>query len=187
MYMALYSCEQCSGFNLPKHKTLMLVMFLMKFTRFFILWPKILGLPSATILELFVFILTSPSPNQKLKPEKMPLKWNTFVFLSAHNVSAIAEIVPKIPKTHSEYCRNFGTLLALVQHLTLCMYTCPSHVLWSLQNNSALYIFTYYKLCIILSFLCSTAHKFPLRSMAMQQIGTALHGKKFTHYRVSSV
>ena len=185
--MALYSCEHCPGFNLHKHKTLILVMCLMKLTRFFILCHKILGLPSSIILVLFGFILMSTSPNRKLKPEKIPLKWNTFISLSAHDASAMAETVPKTLNKHSEICRKFETLIALEQQLTVYIYTCLSHVLWNLQNNSALYIFTYYKLCIILSFLCSTAYKVPLRSLAMQQTGPLLHGKKFTHMRVSSV
>jgi hypothetical protein len=56
---------------------------------------KALGLPSTIIMVLFVFILMSPSPNQKLKAEKMPLKWNTFFSLSANYASAMAEILPK--------------------------------------------------------------------------------------------
>ena len=38
----------------------------------------------------------SPSDKQKLKAEKMPLKWNTFISLTAHNATAMAEILPKI-------------------------------------------------------------------------------------------
>jgi hypothetical protein len=67
------------------------------------------------------------------------------------------------------------------------MYTCLSHVLRNLQNNRTVYVFTYNKLCLVLKFLCSTAHKFPLRSMAMQQIGTVLDtGTKFTNHNVRS-
>jgi hypothetical protein len=67
------------------------------------------------------------------------------------------------------------------------MYTCLSHGLGNLQNNWTVYIYALYKLCIILSFLCFTAHKVLLRSMAMQQTGTVLNGKKFTHKSVSSL
>jgi len=50
-----------------------------------------------------------------------------------------------------------------------------------------LYIFTHYNLCVILNILCFAAHEVTLRSTAMQQTGTVLHGKKFTHNSVSSL
>ena len=70
-------------------------MCLVKFTNFLILCHKTLTLPSPKILVLFVLKLISPSANQKLKAEKMPLKWNTFISLSANNASAMSEIIPQ--------------------------------------------------------------------------------------------
>jgi hypothetical protein len=40
-------------------------------------------------------------------------------------------------------------------------------------------------LFVILKFLCSTANNVTLQSMAMQQTGTVLDGRKFTKNRVS--
>jgi hypothetical protein len=63
----------------------------------------------------------------------------------------------KSPKKHSENCRNIKTLLHLHQQLTLYMYTWLSHGLGKLQNNLAVYVFTNNNLCLIFTFLCSTA------------------------------
>jgi hypothetical protein len=112
----------------------------------------------------------------------MPRKKSTFIFVSAHNASAMASIIP-----HSENCGNIKTLLHLEQQLTLYMYKCLSHVLRNLQNGGAVYISTRNKLSLILGFLCTTVNNVTLLSMAMQQIGNELDtGKKFTENRVSS-
>jgi len=58
-------------------------------------------------------------------------------------------------------------LLNLEKQLTLYMNTYLSHVLRKLGNNWIVYIFTHIKLCLILSFLCSTAKNFTLRGLAM--------------------
>ena len=117
--------------------------------------------------------LMIPSLNQKLKAEKLPLKWNTFFSLSPQIINA--------QQKHSENCLNIEMLLALEQQLALCMYTYLWHVLGNHQSNSAVYNFTHYNSCIILISLCTTAHKVPLRYMVMQQTGPVLHGNKFTH------
>ena len=159
---------------------------LIKFALFSILFHKTLGLPSPTILVLFVFNTDVTVCQPKIKSWKKTLKRNTFMSLSPqimlHNDRNCTE---KYPKKHSANCRNFETVLASGQQLTLCMYKWLSHVLGNHQNNSTFCIFTHYNLCIILSFLCSTAHKVPLRSVGMQQTGIVLHGKKFTHNNVS--
>ena len=159
---------------------------LMKFTMFCILCHKTLGLPSPTILVLFVFSTVVTVCLHKIKSWKKTLKRNTFMSLSPqimlHNDRNCTE---KYPKKHSANCRNFETVLASGQQLTLCMYKWLSHVLGNHQNNSTFCIFTHYNLCIILSFLCSTAHKVPWRSLAMQQIGPVRDGKKFTQNWVS--
>jgi len=60
----------------------------------------------------------------------------------------------KRPKKHSEFCENFKSLLHLNQQLTLYMKTRLSHVL--IKKNGLL-TFHNTNLCLILSFLCSTA------------------------------
>ena len=68
---------------------------LMKFTMFCILCHKTLGLPSPTILVLFVFNNDFTASQSKSKAQKIPRKRNTFIFLTANNASAMAEIVTK--------------------------------------------------------------------------------------------
>ena len=147
-----------------------------------------LVLLSPKILEILFLILMSQSPKLKLKSkinaakmEHIHLSFRKLCFSKAWNCTKNS------PRNHSANCPNIETLLASEQQLTLYLYTCLWHVLGDHSNNLAVYIFTHYKLCIILSLLCSTAHKVPLRSTAMQQIGTVLHGKKITQNSVSSV
>ena len=128
----------------------------------------------------------SPSPNQTSK-QKMPLNLTTFISLSTNNVSSRLKLYRKSHKNLSEICRNIVTLLPLEQQLTLFRRLWLSHVLGNHQKNRFVYSFTLYKLCVILSFLCSTAQKVTLRYLGTQQTGPELDGKKFTHIRVSSV
>jgi len=66
------------------------------------------------------------------------------------------------------------------------MNTCLLHVLRKPENIWIVYNFTHTDLCLILSFLCSTANDVTLRHIAMQQIGTVLDtGRKFTENHVS--
>jgi hypothetical protein len=91
-------------------------------------------------------------------------------------------------------------LVALEQQMILYIHTCLSQVMRrknisftlvltltlilsfqfgqikgsNFQNNWAFYIFTYNSLCLILKLLCSTAKKFKLHSLAMEQTGTVL-------------
>ena len=142
----------------------------------------------------------------------MQIKRSTFICLFAHNASEMFEITLK--KTQKSILKFVETLKRyyLYSNNWHYMYTCLSHVLrrkksfyvhfnnilnfqvfktakqkgWNLQNNWAVSILTCNKLCLILNFLCSTAYKGKLQSMAMQQTGTVLGLTKFTNHRVSS-
>jgi hypothetical protein len=57
----------------------------------------------------------------------------------------------------------------------------------NLQNNWTVYIFTYNKLSLIFTFLCSTAHNDTLQPTPMQQTGTVVDTLRFTDQVVSTV
>jgi hypothetical protein len=67
-----------------------------------------------------------PPSKVKINAENLPLKRSTFLSVSAHNATAMAEIILKNPPKKFDFCRNIDTLLALQQQLTLYMYTCMS-------------------------------------------------------------
>ena len=148
----------------------------MKLTWFFILCHKTLGLTSPTLLLLFVFNIDVTISQPKIKKGKRQLIW-PHSSLSPHIMfQQWLNLYWKSDKKLSENCRNIVTLLPLEQQLTLFMAMWLSHVLGKHQRNSFVYSFTLHKLCIILSFLCFTAHKVTLRTLGSQQTGTELHG-----------
>jgi hypothetical protein len=136
----------------------------MKFTSVFILCHKTLGKASPKIILLLNsdFIVSQP----KIKIWKHETNWSIFICLSAHNASATADVIRKMPKKTFWNLWNFELLLHLEKQLTLYMNTCLSHVLRKHENNWIFYIFTH-KLCLILSFLCSTANNVTLAGLAM--------------------
>jgi len=95
--LTLYCREQCSCINYVKHKVLILVKWLVKFTRVFIPCHKTLRLSSLKILGFFVFNTGVVVSNLKLKAENMPPKRSTFISLYAYDASAMASVILKKP------------------------------------------------------------------------------------------
>ena len=147
----------------------------MKFTQFFILCNKTLGLTSPTLLLLFVFNIDVTISRPKIKKKPL-LIWLHSSLSRQIMFQQWLKLYWKSHKKLSENCRNIVTLLPLEQQLTLFMRMWLSHVLGNHQKNRFVYSFTLYKLCIILSFLCFTAHKVTFRTLGSQQTGTELHG-----------
>ena len=155
----------------------------------------------------------SPSPNLKWKAKNMTLKRLTFICLSAHNASAMVEIILMNPQKAYRNSLKHWNFISFTAKLIIYKYTCRSQVLrrekifvyvhfntfinshlfktvkkwWNLESHVADYIFAYNKLCLILNYLCSTAHNFTLRSLALQPTGTVLGaGMLISNHRVSS-
>jgi hypothetical protein len=125
----------------------------------------------------------------------------------------MTERIPKKTKNTFIICRNHETSLTIEQKRTLYTQMCRSNccegntfiykcVLTivnsqlsrtvqqkarNLQENWTVHIFTDNKLCLILKFVSSTAHKDNLHSTAMQQTGTVLDISICTTKCVSTV
>ena len=159
----------------------------MKFIRSFVPCHKTLGLSSHKILVIFVYSTDFSVSQPNFTRWKMPLTLSTLINLRTMPQQWL-KLYRKCRK--ESFRKTDGTLKSHYlwrKQLTLYMHTCLSHVLGNLQNKVTVYVFTQNKLCLFPNILCSTAHKFPLRSMAMQKTGTVLDiGKKSTNHRVST-